>query len=170
MIEQRNTFGKPITLVAALISIVMASYALASDDTNSVRHASIAGSMEALYGKWEGGDSGSLAEYGTIKISASSITWKGRSHAERKCTVTYQRVLERYGVRFQDQTEYEYVTAPDSNRYTTFLLKINGSECARRTTHFRFTFDNELNGYLAYIHYDKVLTGPSSRGHFVRHP
>lgn len=165
-----TVFRSANALTAFLLAFVMTSYALASDDQKSVRQASVAGSMEALYGKWEGGDSGSLAQYGTMKISASSIAWKGRSHAERRCTVAYRRVPERYDIEFRDQTANKYVTAPGDSRYTTFLLKINGGECARRTTHFRFTLDSELNGYLAYIHYDKVLAGPSSHGHFFRRP
>ncbi len=101
-----------------------------------------------------------------MNIGKSRITWKGNNN-DPQCTVSYQRIAEGFGVRFQDQTDNEYVTAPGESRYTTFLLGIKGGKCALGLTHFRLTLDRELRGYLAMVEYETTAHA-LGRMHFFR--
>jgi len=151
------------TLTGFLFALAVTSCALASSEEPD-RLASVGGSTDVLYGEWTGGDTASDAIYGTMKISTSSITWKGNNRDPR-CTVNYRRLPEGYGVRFRDQTDNPYLTAPGDHRFKTYLLKIKGGKCALGLTHFRLTLDDELGGYLDMVEY-KGPTNPIGRMHF----
>lgn len=158
---------RPLWYVAGFIAALMVvSYALASEDQVPIRFASFAGKTEELYGTWHGGGKAADAIYGKMKISESSITWKGNNNDPR-CTVSYQRILESNGVKFRDQTDNNYETAPGEHRYTTFLLKITGDKCASKITHFRLTLDKEFPGYLDMAEY-MTTANAVGRLHFHR--
>ncbi len=124
--------------------------------------------IEAIYGDWDGGDSGTEAIFGTMRITKSHLSWKGKAQGEPRCTVTYKQVPEDFGVKFKDQVGHEYVTAPDS-RFQTFLLKIDGRKrCTLGITHFRMTLREVLSvSVLDEIDY-RGLGNPMGWGHFFQ--
>jgi len=124
--------------------------------------------IEAIYGDWEGGDRGTEAIFGTMTITRTHLSWKGKSQRESRCTVRYKQIPEGYGVRFKDQVGTEFVSAPDSS-FQTFLLKIEGAKpCALGITHFRLTLHEDLPvPVLNDIEY-RGLNNPIGWGHYFR--
>ena len=128
------------------------------------------GGTNELYGLWKGADKFSYAVYGILKISKSSITWKGFDRAPR-CTVTIQRVIEANGAEFKNQLGKVYVTAPDSS-FETYLFKVSGGKCTGGMSHMRFTLETVLPEYplkyLALVEY-QGLENPIGYTHFFPH-
>lgn len=124
--------------------------------------------IEAIYGDWEGGDRGTEAIFGTMTITKTHLSWKGKAPRELRCTVRYVQIPEEYGARFKDQVGNEKVSAPDSP-FQTFLLKIEDRKrCAMRITHFRLTLREDLpTSVLDEIDY-RDLDNPMGWGHFFR--
>jgi hypothetical protein len=125
---------------------------------------------EMLIGSWVGGDTASMSIYGTMRISKGNITWGGHNKYHPKCIVTYTIEPEKFGVTFEDQTGHVFVTSKDS-KFSTYLLRISGGECALGISHFRLTFpfENEFS-YLAMVEYHKsdTLDKPMGYVHFHR--
>ena len=124
--------------------------------------------IDVIYGDWEGGGSGTEAIFGTMRITQTHLTWKGRAPREPRCSVRYRQIPEGFGVRFKDQVGTEFVSAPDSP-FQTFLLKVEDRKrCALGITHFRMTLRLDLPGSeLNEIDY-RGLENPMGRGHFFR--
>ncbi len=100
---------------------------------------------EKLIGSWHGGDTASMSIYGTLTITAHTISWDG-------CTVEYKLKDEEPGIEFKNQTRRKFVTGA----VETYLLEITGGDCAQRLAGFRFTFDlPQHDTYLAMIEYSK---------------
>lgn len=142
-------------LIRTSISIVMLAYA-------TLTWAGI----EAIYGDWEGGDSGTEAIFGSMTITKTRLTWEGRSPRERRCSVLYQQIPEGFGVKFKDQVGTEFVSGPDSP-FQTFFLKIDDRKrCALGITHFRMTLREDLPAkMLDYIEH-RGLDRSMGWGHF----
>lgn len=126
--------------------------------------------IESIYGDWEGGGSGTEAVFGTMTITKTHLSWKGKARGEPRCTVRYEKIREGFGVRFRDQVGTEYVSASDSP-FKTFLVRIDGRKrCALGITHFRLTLHEDRPVSMDYVEYHG-LTDPSvARGHFFRKP
>jgi hypothetical protein len=144
-------------LIRTSISIAMLTYATLAWS-----------GIEVIYGDWEGGDRATEAIFGTMTITKTRLTWKGRSPRERRCSVRYQQIPEGFGVRFKDQVGTEFVSAPDSP-FQTFLLKIDDPKrCALGNTHFRMTLREDLPAkMLNYIEHHG-LHRSIGWGHFFR--
>jgi hypothetical protein len=107
----------------------------------------------ALLGLWEGGDRYSMAYYGTLKISQSTISWGGHTKYNEKCVARYTVEKDQAGFGLPDHNGRAVDISPD-NQLPTYLLKIGTTKCDVGFTHIRLTFQLAPNtDYLAMVEY-----------------
>lgn len=114
------------------------------------------GVEEKLVGLWSGSDTASMSIYGTIRITDKYISWNKNYNYSNNCKLGYRVQKEEFGSYFLNADGKTYVKLPDS-KFTTFLLKVTGDNCATGISYFRFTFylEGDSPDYLSMIDYDK---------------
>ena len=158
--------GCSILIILALLSTAFADETTLIDNSSvGVRHASMAQEVKFIYGVWNGGDTGTVATFGRMKITPKKISWKTSGASE--CATDYFVLSDTQGGIFLDQVGNRYMaTSEPGNRYKTYFVKIKHKKCTGYLTHFRFTLDSHIQGYLAYIAYEGITNIQASRGHF----